>query len=476
MQTEVLSSAIFDRETAKKRLPAAPRNGLTSSLEHKRLQFYLIMMLADVVILIASFFVMTLVYNNWDANSGQIDSGLLPAYLLLPVFLTIALYNGCYSQTSLTRSQQSVMRVGSALVISAALLNFFAFYGKMNAEFSRVIFTTGILSSLMLMIVFRIAFATWLTRRWGPNPKNQLVIYAGGPRFTLPFAFHIDAQDHGLDPNANDPMALDRLAKYLCNMDEVIVSCDEDHRLQWAEVLKGSGRHGEIVSGFARQIGAMGVIHHDGAKISSLLVSSGHLGLRARAQKRLFDIVVSSAALFVLSPLMAAVAVAIKLHDGGPVFFRQRRMGRGNQFFDIFKFRSMGEADADGDRSASKDDDRITPVGRFIRRTSIDELPQLINVLIGNMSLVGPRPHALGSKAGTKLFWQVDRKYWQRHGLRPGITGLAQVRGYRGATDKESDLTNRLQADLEYLQGWSLWRDIKILLATATVLVHDRAF
>jgi len=136
----------------------------------------------------------------------------------------------------------------------------------------------------------------------------------------------------------------------------------------------------------------------------------------------------------------------------------------------------MREADADGNRSASKDDDRITPIGRLIRRTSIDELPQLINVLKGDMSLVGPRPHALGSKAGDKLFWQVDRKYWQRHGLRPGITGLAQVRGYRGATDREADLTNRLKSDLEYIKDWSLWRDIKILFATLKVLVHDRAF
>jgi lipopolysaccharide/colanic/teichoic acid biosynthesis glycosyltransferase len=156
----------------------------------------------------------------------------------------------------------------------------------------------------------------------------------------------------------------------------------------------------------------------------------------------------------------------------------QKRTGRGNRFFPIFKFRSMRveKLDASGNRSASKDDDRITRIGRFIRRTSIDELPQLFNVLRGEMSIVGPRPHAIGSLAGDKLFWEVDHRYWLRHSLKPGLTGLAQVRGFRGATDTESDLADRLQADLEYLDGWTIWRDLKIIVNTVRVLVHDRAF
>jgi polysaccharide biosynthesis protein PslA len=166
------------------------------------------------------------------------------------------------------------------------------------------------------------------------------------------------------------------------------------------------------------------------------------------------------------------------IEDRGPVFFIQKRLGRGNRFFRMYKFRSMrvDRSDADGTVSASRSDDRITRVGRFMRCTSIDELPQLINVLLGDMSLVGPRPHAIGSHAGDKLFWEVDPRYWQRHALKPGITGLAQVRGWRGATDTEQDLAGRLDADLEYLRGWSLWRDVRILVATARVLVHDRAF
>jgi lipopolysaccharide/colanic/teichoic acid biosynthesis glycosyltransferase len=246
--------------------------------------------------------------------------------------------------------------------------------------------------------------------------------------------------------------------------------------MDWAMILKGANVDGEVLDDEVARLGAQGA--RVTAKHGLLLVSAGPLGLRERAIKRLFDVMFAGVAILALSPLMIAVAVAIKLQDGGPVFFTQRRMGRGNRFFNMYKFRSMTQSlcDRDGNQSASKDDQRITAVGRFIRRTSIDELPQLLNVLLGDMSVVGPRPHATGSLAGNKLFWEVDLRYWQRHSLKPGLSGLAQVRGYRGATDQESDLVNRLQSDLEYLEGWTILRDIQIVFLTLRVLVHDRAF
>ena len=459
-------------------LPSAPANGLVPSLEKRRLQAYLAMVAADAIGIILSFALVALVYLGRDGNLARVHGGLQAAYLLLPLFLTIALYNGTYSRSTLTDWRKGCGKAIVSLLVSAALLNFFAFFAKMNAEFSRVVFTVGLGVTTVYMVGYRLAFSRWLTARWGAGASNRLVILAGGPRFTLPDALHVDAAEHGLTPDIDDPDSLDRLAKYLRNMDFVLVSSTGDDRLAWSEVLKGTGVQGELIDENSRNIGALGVVHHEEVNQSALLVSTGQLGMRARVLKRAFDLALTIPALLLLSPLLLLVALAIKLQDGGPVFFLQRRMGRGNHFFDIYKFRSMRqeEADASGQVSASRDDDRITPIGRLIRRTSIDELPQLINVLKGDMSLVGPRPHALGSKAGTKLFWQVDRKYWQRHGLRPGITGLAQVRGYRGATDEESDLANRLQADLEYMQGWNLWRDISILLRTASVVIHDRAY
>ena len=146
--------------------------------------------------------------------------------------------------------------------------------------------------------------------------------------------------------------------------------------------------------------------------------------------------------------------------------------------FHIYKFRSMSveQCDPTGEISTMKDDDRITRVGRFIRMTSIDELPQLFNVVEGSMSLVGPRPHALGSKANSKLFWEIDRNYWLRHATIPGLTGLAQVRGFRGATLEQADLENRLAADLEYIQRWSLGLDLIILARTFGVVFHRNAY
>jgi lipopolysaccharide/colanic/teichoic acid biosynthesis glycosyltransferase len=279
-------------------------------------------------------------------------------------------------------------------------------------------------------------------------------------------------------PDLNNPHAFDRLAGIVRNMDEVIVNCPPQMRGDWALMLKGTGVRGEVTSGLSRRIGALGVIDRPEADIQTLLVAMGPLGMRERAMKRCFDIAFSALGLVMLAPLFLVAMAAIAPEDGSPVIFRQRRLGRGNRFFTIYKLRTMhaGCADPAGDLSATPGDDRVTTVGGFLRRTSLDKLPQLINVLRGEMSLVGPRPHALGSQAGDKLFWQVDQRYWQRHSLRPGMTGLAQVRGLRGATDCESDLTSRLQADLEYLARWSLWRDVLIICATLRVLVHHRAY
>ena len=144
----------------------------------------------------------------------------------------------------------------------------------------------------------------------------------------------------------------------------------------------------------------------------------------------------------------------------------------------ILKFRTMHMALSDhkADRLTEKDDPRVTRIGAFLRRTSIDELPQLFNVLKGDMSIVGPRPHAAAAKAAQSLYWEVDERYWARHCIKPGMTGLAQVRGHRGPTDRHEDLINRLQSDLEYVTNWSIWRDLRIIVATLRVLAHDNAF
>lgn len=279
-----------------------------------------------------------------------------------------------------------------------------------------------------------------------------------------------------LEPDADDPVMLGRIGDLMHRMDRVVVCCSEDRRERWAEVLKSFDARGEIIDA---QVDRLGVIGAGRVGNRGTLVVAAHpLAPHHRIVKRGFDLVFSLAALVLLSPVFAIVALAILREDRGPVLFRQDRLGQGNRTFRMLKFRSMrvDQCDAKADRLTSRDDPRVTRVGQFIRATSIDELPQLINVLTGQMSIVGPRPHAPMAKAGTKLYWQVDRRYWERHALKPGLTGLAQVRGHRGATDHEDHLRARLQADLEYRNGWSIWRDLRIVLATIRVLIHPRAY
>ena len=192
--------------------------------------------------------------------------------------------------------------------------------------------------------------------------------------------------------------------------------------------------------------------------------------------KKIEDMVIGTLALVLLAPLFVIVAIAIKLDSPGPVFFRQDREGFNNQRFRIWKFRSMrtDRCEADGITQARKDDDRITRVGRFVRRTSIDELPQLFNVLSGEMSLVGPRPHAASTKAGGRVFSEVVDHYAARHKVKPGMTGWAQVHGWRGETDTEEKLLKRLEHDLYYIENWSVLLDFYIMGRTAITLAFQK--
>ncbi|MCF7204078.1 undecaprenyl-phosphate glucose phosphotransferase [Pseudomonas oligotrophica] len=192
--------------------------------------------------------------------------------------------------------------------------------------------------------------------------------------------------------------------------------------------------------------------------------------------KRLEDIVLSSIALLCAAPVMLAIALAIKLDSRGPVFFKQKRYGYNNRLIEVFKFRSMyhEKSDANADRQTTRGDDRITRVGHFIRKTSLDELPQLINVFLGSMSMVGPRPHATATKAAGVLFEDAVSEYSARHRVKPGITGWAQINGYRGETDTLEKIEKRVEYDLDYIERWSVWFDLYILFRTVPALISNK--
>ncbi len=193
--------------------------------------------------------------------------------------------------------------------------------------------------------------------------------------------------------------------------------------------------------------------------------------------KRLQDMLIGSLALTLVSPILGLVALAIRLDSPGPIFFRQRRHGFNHEEIVVWKFRSMRHeaADATASRQISANDDRVTRVGRVLRSTSLDELPQLLNVLKGEMSLVGPRPHATGMKTGQTESAALVADYAHRHRMKPGMTGWAAVNGSRGPLDSAEDVRRRVQLDVDYIERQSFWLDLWIMAVTVPVLLGDRA-
>ena len=191
----------------------------------------------------------------------------------------------------------------------------------------------------------------------------------------------------------------------------------------------------------------------------------------------MLDVVVGLVALILATPVMAMVALAIRLDSPGPIFFRQRRHGFNHEEIVVWKFRSMRHADADATagRQVSANDCRVTRVGRFIRATSLDELPQIFNILTGEMSLVGPRPHAIGMKTGDTESARLVAEYAHRHRIKPGMTGWAAIKGSRGPVNTEQEVRRRVQLDIDYIERQSFWLDLWVILITVPVLLGDRS-
>lgn len=197
-----------------------------------------------------------------------------------------------------------------------------------------------------------------------------------------------------------------------------------------------------------------------------------------RLTKRAFDTFFASVAILLLWPVMLCAAIAVRLESPGPVIFRQRRHGYNNRIIEVLKFRSMYSemSDPEAKQVVTRGDPRVTRVGRFLRRSSIDELPQLFNVLRGDLSLVGPRPHAVEAlSSAQEKFTQIIDGYSARHRLPPGITGWAQINGWRGEIDDSSKLIARFEHDLYYIENWSFWFDLKILIRTPFSLFNTKA-
>ncbi len=401
-----------------------------------------------------------------------------PLAAVVGAYVCVAVNTDCYSLRALDSAVDSVRRSANALLNAIGLVALVALLVGGADSLLHWRLALCLASGAGLLLVLRAVYPRHARQVLGRRLTSKLVIVDERPAGVWRDAdLVIDAVQYSLAPDLNDPVMLDRFGHLALAFDRIVVDCLPERRQEWATLLKGMNVDGEIVVAGLEELNADGIGKACGGR-SSVIVSRPPFSLRSRLYKRALDLAVTIPALVFLAPLLALTAIAIKIDTPGPVLFRQYRIGRGNRLFKVLKFRSMRVEGSDprGMRSTARNDDRVTRVGKIIRATSIDELPQLFNVLLGDMSLVGPRPHPIGSLAEGQLFWHIDIRYWHRHQIKPGITGLAQVRGFRGATHQVSDLTNRLRADLEYIENWSFWRDLKILTQTFGVIMHDNAF
>ena len=437
-----------------------------------RIRLYALLLLVDALAMAFAFFSAGLF--RFGSIAGY---GLTTFSLLFPIYVAIGFNGGAaWSMAALHSPRASAVAATRALVISIGVATILLFSLKVGEDFSRLVFGIGSCLALTVIALARLAIGRRIGERYDWTFRRDVLLLDGAEAGSAHNELVIDARSSGLRPDCDDPAMLDRIGRLLDGAERVAIACAPERREAWTRALSGANVAVEVLVPELDVIGALGLGRH--GTTPTLLVACGPLRLRDRVLKRLFDVFVSSAMLVVLAPVMAAAAVAIRLESPGPMLFAQDRIGRGNRLFRVLKFRTMraDAADGRGDRSTAPGDDRITRVGRLLRKTSIDELPQLVNVLKGEMSIVGPRPHPLGCRAEDALFWTIEDRYFDRHAIKPGITGLAQVRGLRGATWKRTDLSDRLHADLEYLRDWHIGRDVAILLRTVGVLIHPNAF
>ena len=438
-----------------------------------RAQLYAAYLLTDLAMLVLAIAYASALRFGWNDSPDWTRNVLV---ILAPIYVLIAFNFGAFQLRTLASTAFSVQRATIAYFGALTTAVIILFFLKASEEYSRLAFGLLALTGGILVPAGRVATRVLARRLLRDRVVTTVLIVDGLNRVAADADLYLDARAHNLRPGITDPDALDRLGWYLKGADRVIVDCAPERRSSWAATLKGLGIVAEVMVPELDAVGAIGT-DRVGDRLTAV-IGRGPLGTRDRIAKRLFDLALVVWSLPVMLPACVLVALAVKLDSPGPVFFAQTRVGQGNRQFRMLKFRSMRTdlLDGDGRVSTLRDDHRVTRVGRFIRATSLDELPQLWNVLRGEMSIVGPRPHALASTAEDALFWEVDERYWQRHAAKPGLTGLAQIRGHRGATESAGALIDRIQSDLEYLANWSIWRDMRILFWTIRVMLHPNAY
>ncbi|WP_407524635.1 undecaprenyl-phosphate glucose phosphotransferase [Methylobacterium oryzisoli] len=443
--------------------------------------------LADLAVIVATGLAAHLLYHLPFAEGAVPLASTLQVALLLGLLVLVPnVARGEYSIEACLSGQPHLRRTATLWLVAWTLVLLVGFLTKTSGEFSRVVAVAYCLAGLPLLLGTRILtlrlVQRLVTARSDTARRVHLVGYEDDIRsfyathdsaalgLRVIGASYLRAPPPGADEAARrrqfgEDLDLAVSVVRFLRPDDLFVlvpwSDGEDvERCVDAFLRVPAALHlrpGRVMDRFAdlrlARVGRLTGINVGGAPLSLLDV----------ALKRAFDLVLASTGLVLLSPLLMLIAILIRLDSPGPCLFRQKRHGFNQEAFSVFKFRSMRTEAGATFRQATRGDDRITRVGRFLRRSNLDELPQLLNVIRGDMSLVGPRPHAL---AHDRSFERRIALYARRHNVRPGITGWAQVNGLRGETLTDADMQRRVEHDLHYIDNWSLWFDIQIIAMT----------
>jgi Undecaprenyl-phosphate glucose phosphotransferase len=424
---------------------------------------------------------------NWHYPVVILGSALL-AVILLDV-------NDCYQLPALMRPVPNLTRIVLVWAGTLALFALAGFFLKLADDFSRVWFASFLVTGAVLLVLPRLVLAR-LLKRWardGRIERRAVIVGGGKPAEALirsieqqPFndiricGIFDDRDDRRSPPlvagypklgNVSELITFARIAR----IDMLIVSLPLTAETRVLSLLKKLwvlpvdirlSAHASHLQFRPRSYSYIGAV-------PLLDVFDKPINDWDSVAKRAFDIVFSLLLIVLLSPVMIVTAIAIKLDSKGPVLFKQKRHGFNNEVIEVFKFRSMytEQADPTAVRPVTKGDPRVTRVGRFIRKASIDELPQFFNALFGSLSLVGPRPHAIAAQSHNLLYNEVVDGYFARHRVKPGVTGWAQINGWRGEMDTDEKIKMRTQYDLFYIENWSLWFDLQILFLTPVRLL-----
>jgi Undecaprenyl-phosphate glucose phosphotransferase len=429
----------------------------------------------------ASYYVYLINYLDTSVDS---NGYFLIVMIVVALFYVAARHRGQYDQQTDFgfASQLSTLIYVCAITMASAFA--VAFFLKIQTEFSRVwvlLWMGTLFASLALGRVLLTGYADVLARNG--ILRRSVVLVGSGTQFNAARTVLKEQNNHFNLVNALELSAADALSPFDCDqlteqlrpfikeaqdkhVDGVVIALPSSMGLELDKIMQQVQMLPVDVQVFPDFGGAKVTARHvqrigDASVITTVSKPISEWGAFL---KMIEDYAIGAACLVLALPVMAVIAVAIKLDSEGPVFFRQRRHGYNHRVIEVLKFRTMRVLeDGENVRQATKNDSRVTRVGAFLRRTSLDELPQFWNVIRGEMSVVGPRPHAI---AHNTYYGKLIEKYANRHRVKPGITGWAQVHGFRGETTDPDMMAKRVGYDLEYIETWSIWLDLKIVMMT----------